>query len=558
MKKFISVLLVAVMCFSLVFPAFADSRKNATIGIDVPVIYISGDSIPIEYDNGQKTFEIDDFLDLFSSDDGDSSNTLEATVNILKPLIIEGILFDEWDNYYDAMYKELSDATKPILLDGNGNSDGTSGITAQQKKKMDYSRAHDMAKKNKDGLYWSHDYEFFYDWRLDPLESVDDLHSFIQDIKAVTGKDKVCIIAKCLGCNVLLSYIYKYGTNDLKGVGIDVATSMGADFLSGMLSGDFGIDGNSIGRFAQSVAYASDNYTELADFGAAIFSMLDDTGVLDGMSDKLRENFYSKIEYGIISAIARATFLTFPGYWGMITCEKFDDALRYVYGEEGSDLREEYAGLIEKASFFNENLKKNVLSIFGSLSENNVNVAVISKYGIQMVPVLKDGSLIGDEYVSVTHSSLGAVTSDVYGTLSDEYIAERKALGLGKYISPDKQIDASTCLFPDSTWFFKGVQHGFSSSAECDIMMKVMGADRQLTVDDFELGRFVVYHQKQGIAENMTEENCNIYWTADYTEDNPKTEAEKKFSLIKNAIELLKSFISLISHYLTQLFDKAA
>lgn len=558
MKKLISVLLVAVMCFSLTSVAFARGGY-ATKGVDVPVIYISGDSVPIGYDNGTKTFEIGDFFDLFTSDDSSALGGVEAVANILTPFILEGILNDKWDNYYDAVYKEISDATGPILLDENGNAPEGTGVSPQNKAKMDYSRTHDMSLKSIDGKYWERDCEFFYDWRLDPLDSVDALHEYIQDVKTATGKDKVCIEAKCLGCNILLAYIYKYGTDDLNGVGIDVATSMGADFLSGLISGDFGVDGNSIARYVQGQAYTSNNLIEVANLGAAVLSILDDTGVFDKMSEKFKEAVYSKIEYGIVSAISRATFLTYPGYWGMITYEKFDDAMRYVYGEEGSPLREKYSGLIEKATFFNENLKKNCISIFGTLKENGVNVAVISKYGTQLVPVLKDGSMLSDDYVSVTHSSLGAITSDVYGTLSDEYIAEREALGLGKYISPDKQIDASTCLFPESTWFFKGCTHGHYSNAESDIMMAVMAADRQLTVDDFELGRFVLYHQEERFAENMTEENCDItYWAADYTNDNPKTETEKKVSLIKNAIELLKSLILLIVHYATQWFNKTA
>lgn len=56
-------------------------------------------------------------------------------------------------------------------------------------------------------------------------------------------------------------------------------------------------------------------------------------------------------------------------------------------------------------------------------------------------------------------SSLGATVSKIGTAFSDEYIESRKALGYEKYISPDRQTDASTCVFPEYTWFLKNAIH---------------------------------------------------------------------------------------------------
>ena len=94
-----------------------------------------------------------------------------------------------------------------------------------------------------------------------------------------------------------------------------------------------------------------------------------------------------------------------------------------------------------------------------SIKKAGVNLGIMAKYGSQMIPVTESSAMISDQIASVYRASYGATTSTVYEPLSDDYIAGRIEKGLGRYISPDKQIDASTCMFPDNTWFYKGATH---------------------------------------------------------------------------------------------------
>ncbi len=552
MKKLIALFLALTLISGLASPAFAADGPIRVGSLtdpksSVPVIYISGDSNVLTYDNGTKEFAIEDMLNIFkNSEDG---NISEAAFNILYPFILEGIAFNKWDNYYEAVYKELSEVYEPVKLDENGEPKGDCGIPQWQKDDMAAAVAYDRAYP--DGTYRERTYRFFYDWRLDPIVLADQLNDYIEGVKRATGHDKVVLSVRCLGCNLVMAYINKYSTDSLKGVGIDVATSMGAEFLSGTLSGDFGIDGNAIARIATDLSEKSDFQTDLVRFAVSTVNLLDNAGVLDAITDVAREQLYSKIEYGIISALALTVFMTYPGYWAMVSADKFDTALNYVFGEEGSEKRQTYKGLIEKAVNYNETIKKNILPIMKTLEDNGVNVCIISKYGVQMVPFLKNSDILGDEYVSANHSSLGATTSTIYTTLSDEYIAAQTEKGLEKYISPDKQVDASTCLFPDYTWFFKGAPHGHYSNAEVAIMMTVMDADKQLTVNDFDLTQFAVYDYKTRTASPMTTENCNNEnWEADDKIDHPKTKQEKLFSFLTGLFRWLKNLIILLSNRL--------
>ncbi|MGN0486018.1 MAG: hypothetical protein ACI4GB_02190 [Acutalibacteraceae bacterium] len=542
MKKVISVVLSFIIIIGATVPAFAS--VGSTVNSSVPVIYIAGDSGPLAYDNETKEFKIGDMFKIFkNSEDG---NISEAAFNILYPFLLKGVLNDDWDDYYDAVYKEISDVYKPILLDENGNPNTDCSIPQWQKDMM--ARAKYENRANPDGTYHEQAYRFHYDWRLDPIEIADQLNAYIEDVKAATGHDKVSLTVKCLGSNVVLSYINKYSTDSLKGVGIDVSTSMGAEFMSGMLCGNFGVDANAITRFITDYSERDDFYTEIVRFVTSTINLLESTGVIDTLGVVAREQLYSKIEYGIISALALSTFMTFPGYWALVEVEDFDKALTYVFGEEGSEKRIQYKGLIDKITYYNDTIKKNVYPIMQKLEDDGVNLCIVAKYGMQMVPTLKDGSILGDDYVSVYNASFGATTSTIYDTLSEEYIANQVEKGLGRYISPDKQIDASTCLFPDYTWFFKGVDHGYYITQEADLLIKVMDADRQLTIDDFDLTQFIVYDNENDIIAPMTEENChNEYWTADEKIDRPQTASERLYSIIYNFCKWIANMFNMFA-----------
>ena len=543
MKKIIAIILSVVLIMGTAVPAFALS-VDTNAKSSVPVIYIRGDSNVLAYDNETKSFQIGDMLNIYGNSEKGSFS--EAAFNILYPLILKGIAFDDWDDYYDALYKEISDVYEPIKLDENGDPNTDCGIPQWQKDDMQNAMTYNRA--DAQGKYTERTYWFYYDWRLDPIVLADQLHEYIEGVKKASGHDKVSLSVKCLGSNIALAYINKYGTDSIKGFAIDVSTSMGADFLSGMLSGNFGLDGNAVSRFINCYTLDSDLY-DLARFVTSTIDLLELSGALDKIDEVGRELIFSKIEQGVVSALALSTFMTYPGYWAVVSVDDFDNALRYVFGEEGSEKRETYKGLIERVTYYNETIKKNVYSIMEDVHNAGVNLCIISKYGIPMLPTIKTCDILADEYVSVYNSSFGATTSTVYTTLSEDYIAKRVAEGNGKYISPDKQVDASTCLFPDYTWFFKGAPHGHFSDAETSLLMQVIDADRQLTVDDFDITQFIVYDYPTRTAYPMTTENCDIpYWSADDSIDHPKTKTEKLrsfltllFQWLKNAFRLLKS-----------------
>ena len=537
MKKIISIILVLVLMMSLAAPAAAWTDPNATRS-QIPVIRISGDGEPLYNSDGEKIMHFRGLLESKPEDEDEEDNAvLEAVANVLQPFLIEGILQDKWDNYYANLQKEISDIFGDALLDKNGEPINGTGLSESRINYMNQRKTED--RKLGRGYYNVDDYWFNYDWRLDPLEVADDFNDYIKTIKTTTGSEKVSIVATCLGTNIVTAYIAKYGTGDLHGVTFDGGVAYGSEVLSESISGKFKVDGNAIERVL--VDCANYGLFDVGEFALATIDLLTASGVLDGIVGVTKEYIYYKVVEGVTSALALSTFFTWPNYWGCVTAEDYETAKNYVFGPEGSEKRQEYAGLITKLDNYDELVRQRIPEIMQSIKKAGVNLGIMAKYGSQMIPVTESSAMISDQIASVYRASYGATTSTVYEPLSDDYIAGRIEKGLGRYISPDKQIDASTCMFPDNTWFYKGATHSNWTSYEMKIMYDVATADRQLTVNDFEYTQFIVYDNETDTATAMTEDNCHTeVWEANKEEDYPTTRFGKLFAFLKSLIAWLR------------------
>lgn len=512
MKKVISVLLAIVLALGSVITCFAWVEANESKS-QIPVIRISGDGEPLYDQEGNKIFHYKDILKLVSGENGtDNSEMYKSMATTLLPAIAKGVLTDNWDDLYDGLETEISKIFANSLLDKNGNVTNGSGISETRKQEMANKRAY--SQKGEKGFFAIDDYWFHYDWRLDPMETADDFHSFVQDIKRTTGCEKVGIAATCLGTNIVMAYVAKYGVEDIQGISIDGSVVGGAEILSEVICAKFDITPPALLRVLYDVEALG--MFSVGGFVMATLEMLTQTGILEGVISTTENLLYDKLVAGVTSALATSTFYTWPNYWACVSPEDYESAKYYVFGEEGSEKRQEYAGLISKLDNYDKNVRQRIPELMKSIKDGGANVGIISKYGYQVIPIVASSDVVSDQFSSVKRSSFGATTSTVYEPLSDEYIAQREAEGKGKYISPDKMIDASTCIYPDYTWFIKGSSHSNWTSYERKLMYEIASADRQLTPDDYPYTQFMVYDTPSDMLYPMTEENCHTEnWNAD-------------------------------------------
>ena len=516
MKKCISLLMCVIMLFCAVVPAFALDYSNPSK--DVPVILIGGDGEPICDADGNEVFSATELTKVFKGVDGGS--VYESVANVLQPFLLEGVLFNRWDPYYANLESEIGALTEDFRLDENGNA--VNGSSIAQRRFDGMARDITVNKAASKGYYAYGDYHFWYDWRLDPMEIADQLAAYIDGVLAITGKSKVAIISRCVGTNVAMAYVAKYGASKIHGFGIDGTITNGGEFISDAISGKFRLDGPALERFLTDCNLLG--VFNISEFAMASVDLLVKSGVFDGIRNITKATVYDKIKEGATSAIAMATVFTMPCYWAFVTAEDFETAKQYVFGPEGGEKRQRYAGLIQKLDAYHTAVRLHLAEFLTGMHDQGVNISIISKYGFQMVPICESRAEISDQYASVTRSSFGATTGTVYETLPDAYIAAQAAEGKAKYISPDRLVDASTCLFPDYTWFTKGIRHGDWQDVENQIMYTVITADRQLTTADLPYTQFIVYNSETDEVSPMTAENCNTeFWQASQETDAPKS-----------------------------------
>lgn len=546
MKKFLSVFLSIALIFSLAIPAFSWVEINESQS-QIPIIRISGDGEALYDSDGNKIFHYKDVAKLVTGDSEsgtDNSEMYKSMAESLLPAITKGLLTDNWDDLYVSLETEISKIFSNSLLDENGNVTNGSGLSERRKQEMEKKRNYDQ--KGTKGFYSWEDYWFHYDWRLDPMETADDFHTFVQDIKRTTGCEKVGISATCLGTNIVMAYVAKYGAKDIQGIGMDGSVVGGAEILSEVVCGKFDVAPPALMRILRDVDGLG--MFSIDEFIMETIDMLVRTGVLESVISTTENIFYDKLIKGATSALALSTFYTWPNYWACVSPEDYETAKDYVFGDEGSEKRVKYAGLIEKLDRYDREVRQRIPELLQKIQDDGAHLGVISKYGFQIIPICASSDVVSDQFASVSRSSFGATTSNVYKPLSDEYINMRTAEGKEKYISPDKFIDASTCILPDSTWFIKGSSHSDWTTYEMQILYDVASADRQLTVDDFPYSQFMVYDDETEMLYPMTEENCNTeHWDADPDVYQPTSNFDKIKVAITSFAKWLKIFFEYIA-----------
>lgn len=489
MKKTLSILLALVMVLTLAVPAFGAEKAGTT----VPNVYLQGQGEHIYLPSGEKIYDGGDLPEGFLTD----------AVKECMPFFIDAVKNDDdasWAAYREKLLGMLLPVISGWTLDKNGEASDGSHI--------DMSWWNQQARKFGDGSYQFRSYNFYQDWRVDPFETAAQLNEYIQKVKAQTNQEKVNLVGRCEGANVILAYLAEYGYDDINCVQLYVQSASGVDGISAVFSGRMQLDSAALRRFKETsdlIQIEDQMIVELID---TLLEFTSDTMLLDAGMLGL-QMLAPKIYKEVIVYILRETYGRMPGIWSLVGADYYQDARKGVF--EGYE--DEFSGLLEKLDNYDAKVRQRVNDIVLDAVANGVRFANYPKYGpYQVTPICETNDEIGDNSVSLKFGSLGATTAKYGYTLSDSYIAKAKKNGTDQYISPDKMIDASTSVLPDTTWYIYGSEHRDFPEIIHQFMFKFLKADGNMTVfSDPSAPQFMVYEGEEDNGDTLTpmvEENA--------------------------------------------------
>lgn len=534
MKKLtkVTAVILAVVMTALCFSAAAFAVDFRDVRSTVPEILIRGQGTPIlSADETQEYYPV-------NLPEGKIGEITNECLPLFKDAVVSGD-YSEWS---DKLVGAIADIYKELQLDGDGNPQyGTHVIETQWTDAELAQRASWYA-----GAYNGSSFQLQADWRLDPYEIAAQIKHRIDVVKASTGAQKVRLVARCEGVAFLLAYLKLYGVEDVESMVLYSCPANGLEAVSGAFSGKFSIDADALVEFYENQDLFAIEDSVISGVINNTIAFMQDIYGLD-IACALLGPVVPKLYREAVYKCVLNSYGTFPGIWTLVSPEDYETAKAGVF----AGVEEEYAGLIAKLDRYHNEIGLHYKEILKDAESEGVKIAVIAKYGdYLMKPVCEDNYAINDAAVSLSNSSFGATTAKRGEVFTDAYLAKAKKNGTDKYISPDKMVDASTCLFPDTTWFISDNSHSQFLEVTEDFINIWFNTNGEMTVfTDENYPQFLHAdvanpgdeHCFTGSLTPLTEENC-----MQPDEKESLSPAKQRESFKEKLFAFLKSIFTLI------------
>ena len=432
MKKVFSLALALILAFSLCVPAFA---ANTTAKYDGdPIVVVRGiDFAGLVKEDGSKAISIDAFdvfnllLDIGSYKMvGDKNATMNAIIQFGKSIFSDVACDKEGNPLNPGVHipKFLTSADK-IDLSGDEWADTAVGLFRSLANKFGGENV----------------YLYTFDWRKSPEALADDLNSFLELVKKETGASKLDLAACSMGGMITTSYLNKYGTGSVDSVVYLSSAHNGGDVVGSAFVGDLTISGSMLSDFV--ISKVSTNW-----FLKIFIKLLDILGFVDSIANFVDDVITDNKE-AIYDELLCETFATAYGLWALVPDDYFDSAVSYFFdGKEGYD-----KALTEIAKV--RDFVMSTEDILAKAYASGAKISFVSHYNSAQLPIYSKCDMHGDGVLESLRTSGGAKFAKFGSTLSNAELAGVAA----EFVSPDKVVNASTCLYPNTTWIVKNAKH---------------------------------------------------------------------------------------------------
>lgn len=465
MKKALSVFLAIVISLTAFSAAFA-SGTECDCGV-TPVIFVHGFAGETIYLDPESESPVSVFPP--------SGKAIVSAVPDLLMAAGAALITRNSNKFGKYAAKALDKMLGQMSCDGNGDSLYNVSIAVppyQEDEHRTDSYQFSGSCNKPDG---SGNFIFFYDWRLDPIDSAKKLHAFSQEIMDRTGHDKVSLVFHSEGNTVGAAYAALYGGENVEKFVFLSPAFQGLSLIGAAFTKDIALEGKCDELIEFLWGFLG--YSSSGKFICSLVSFLDKIGIMPKIIDRLGKAFDEEYDF-LYEEFLTGCFGTSPGIWTFVPDEYYAEAKQTMFGGKES----EYAGLIEKIDDYHYNVQNKLVENLEKAIDDGAAIVICSGYGISSIPITGEDEWQADMLIDTKYMSIGAECAPYGETLGNGYEQADSDCG-HNHLSADGIIDASTCAFPEYTWFFRGQDHNRFTSAYNEFLTWALLYDGQPTVN---------------------------------------------------------------------------
>ncbi|MBQ6930545.1 MAG: hypothetical protein IJN38_00275 [Clostridia bacterium] len=422
-KAIISVLMSLVLIFSITSSAFATEAEGCDCG-QAPTVFVPGIGAVIS--------SVDENGEEYSVFPIENSKLIPGVIGFLPVALITGV-FGGWEYVAKALDTLLNDLFADMYCDNKGNP----------VKETFVNDSHEVTVDRHLNQNYFH---FEYDWRLDPYESAAQLDAYIDEIIEVTGHDKVILNAFSEGGEISLAYLDAYGSDKIEKYIAECSAFQGLTVIGKLFTKQSSIESEALVNYLATMLPTVGLDSSLTNLIVGL-KYLGIYELVEAIAAIVLDNCFETIYYGF----ARNSFASMPGVFNFTPAEYYDDAIELLFGDDPK-----YAELIAKYDRYH-NAQVNAGKILKACQDSGTAICLISNYGCDPMPFVGNERYQSDSLIDAKFTSGGATFAPVGQTLGESYV-QKNADG-HNHLSPDGCVDASTCMFPESTWFVSDFNH---------------------------------------------------------------------------------------------------
>ncbi len=278
-----------------------------------------------------------------------------------------------------------------------------------------------------------------------PMDAAYGLHDYIDLVKAQTGAEKVNLISISLGGTILSAFMdTEPDLSEINQILNIVSLMNGTDLMADFMARRFNLSDQFL--YSDFIPMIMKESTGSATTGYLINILL---RILP------KQSLYDVLT-AAFSSLLDTVILNDPQFWAMLPADEYE-ALADRYLRDGA-----HDVLLEKTDRYQEarvQLNENLTAA----KKAGIDIYNISGYGLSFTDgeynffgiVASSATVNSDAIIPIDSSTLGATAAPAGQKLDEAYLQNADSA----YISPDQSVDASTCLFPETTWFINKQHH---------------------------------------------------------------------------------------------------